>query len=330
MAPTAYPYKSQWQPNRKDYAVKAKAFKVARGRKTNKKVLSKLRKGPVKTIVKGNKSAIYQLSKQVKLLQLQKFGSIQRQMQHVRIAPGAGNTPLIQAPVFFCFNQFKDTTPYFNGVVSAAGQASAVQGLIGFRKQTFDIDLEDKYQWNELANSTTTVSIVEYLPVFCNLKIQISGSRIQTDDLLRYRFTLFKTKRLPPNNNQKLMSLPLYGGAYWHMCDDDASTRNYFSKSYHTVLIDKWLTIPPPEPYTSVKKINQVINIPYSFGKIESVKVNQAPVPVGQTVYTNIPEKDQMWLMISCNLDGTAAAPLDITFDISRHLTWRDRHNVMS
>lgn len=325
-----YPYKSAFLPNRPDRAIKAKAARIAKGRYKNKKVVSKLKsKGPVKTIVKGNKNAILTLSRQVKTLQLDKFGSIQRMSQFLNVAHDGTHKPLSTEPMLMCFNQFKELTPLYHCAVSQTPPTTGIPTLLAshlFAKSAFSTDLADEYQWEDQSNLTTSVSSVEYLPVYANLKIQLTGQLAQTDPVIRYRFTLFKTKRLPAASLQKNFSLPHAGGAYYHMCEDDVSLRNQFSKSYHQILMDKWITIIPPNPYTSTHKVHQVVNLPYSFGKIESLKLNYSALPAGQTLTSNIPQKDCIWLLISCN--QPTSSPINLA--ITRDLTWRDRHQVMA
>lgn len=323
-----YPYRSAWKPSAAAKSIASKASQIARGRYKNRKVTKNLKKGPTKTIVKGNKNAIVTLSRQVKQLQLQRYGNIQRMNQYLYIAHDGANVPLSQEPMLYCFNQFKVNTPLYSAAVSTTG-ATAGQPILDsgphlFGRSTFDTDLNHEYQWEEQHNLTTSVSIVEYLPVYSNLTIHLTGQIAQTDAVLKYRFTLFQTRKLPVASSKKDFSLPYNAGALWHMANQDPSIRNHFSKSYHKIIQDRWVTICPPTAYTGVMKVDQTVRIPYSFGKIESLKLNLSNDPTGQSLLTNIRQDQAIWLLISCS---ASTAP-GINLALSRSVTWRDRHGV--
>lgn len=318
-----YPYKSAYVPNRKDRAIKDAAVKVARGRKTNKKLAKVIKDGP-------NVKALEELGKQVKLLRLEKFGSIQRQTQFMKIGFATPFPVTKTTPWCFCFNQFhcdpsSVSTALFQGSVSAVAPKIPLLNTVNtFQKQDFTTDIDDEFDWNAQRNNNITVSLIEYLPVWAKVTIHITGQLLQTDPIIKYRFDLFRLKNMPVKSLQKSWSLPQECGAYWHMANnDDPLVYNKFSKSYHDLIMTKWLTIVPPNQYSSIQKLTQMVEIPYSFGNTrEGLKCNIAPLPTGQTMFSNIPEEEQMWVLISSN--ATTPPGLDIT--ITRNLVWRDKH----
>lgn len=313
------------------------ASKRFQNRFKNKAVTNKLHKGkkaPAKTIAKGNTSAIYKLSRQVKLMQLQKYGNVQKQTQFATLAYQTlpSIMPTLQKPVAFLFNSFYQNTPVYRGEVSAAGVPSVTQ-ITTFDKAQYDTDLQDQYQYNEAMNSKITCSKVQYLPCYAQYQINFKGLMSSADAITRYRVTVFRLKRLPPASSVKNLSLPATLGALWHLSDNDASTRNYFSKSYHHVLIDKWVVFSPPgSPVTAAVPVGAYyknIDIPYSF-PVKPIKMNETGVPPGQKAWTNIPEDQQIWCIISCSADGAAAQLPRFDIQINRKLMWRDPHDVIS
>lgn len=328
-APGVYSYASAFRGSKARSSVNRKVAVVAKNRYKNKKVTSKLRRGPTKSIIKGNKSAIFALSKQVKTLQLEKFGNKQYQYQSCILPYPDGGTPMNTAPVAILLTSFYNDTEVYRGTVSPGPTpplGTPVLNVAGnFRKQVYDTDLLDQYQYNERLNADTTVSKIEYLPVFTKLKVQLKGRILQTDPIIRYRFTVMKVKRLPPANATKDLTMPYALGALWHLAEDDPSIRNYFSKSYHTVLYDKWISIVPPSSVGATSTLYRSIEIPYSF-PVKSVKMNLSAAPANQKVWTNIPEADQVYLIISCS------APFipNIDVHLSRQLIFRDNHGVTS
>lgn len=323
--------------SRSDYRSQKSVGRRFRRRFHNKKVEKKLvknvRKARPKTIAKANKNAITTLARQVRLLSLQKYGTLQKQTQFATLAFATTPSimPTLQKPVAFLFNSFYADTPIYRGEVSALGVPTVSQ-VTNFDKAAFDVDLQDQYQYLEAQNAHINVSQVQYLPVFAQYQINLKGLMTSADAMTRYRITVFKLKRLPPASTVKDLSLPATLGALWRLCDNDAQTRNYFSKSYHKVLVDKWVTFRPPgsaAPATTACSYYQNINIPYSF-PISPIKMNKTTQPPSQKPWTNIPENNQIWCVISCSADGTSAPLPRFDIQINRKLSWRDPHDVMS
>lgn len=323
-----YPYKTQYVVNKKDAAIKKKVATIAKKRKVNNKVRKLIKPGP-------QKNALVAISRQIKLLQLQRFGSIQRQEQFITIIandPVLGPNPFpctVVTPWCMCFNQFHCdpsavSTPLFQGSVSGVAPKIPLLNTINtFKKKDFDIDLDEEFDWNSQRNNQTTVSLIEYLPVYAKVTINISGQLLAVDSIVKYRFDLFKLKSMPTKSSQHSWSMPQQCGAYYRMHDDTALTKNKFSSSYHEIIMTKYLTIVPSSQYVSIQKINYNIEIPYSFGKTnEGLKCNISTLPLLQNVYSNIPQEDQMWLLISTN----SVTPPTFDFTITRSLVWRDKH----
>jgi len=329
MARTTFPHSSAFTGSAARSSANRKAGKIARGRWKNKKVISKLKSGgPKKTIRKkvyNNKSAIFTLAKQVKSLQLTRFGELQRQHQSCNLSyTTALQTPLVTKPLAFCVNDFYNGNKIYQGQVNPATQMPQTTTAAQMKKQTFDLDIADGFQWNE-KNNQNTVSLLEYLPVYTKLKFTLTGQiRGTAGHALRYRFTLFKTKHLALSNSVQSYAMPSSLGAYWYMCSNDPTLKNYFSKKYHTVLQDKYVTIMPPSDPSGVQKIYRTVEMPFSFGNIKSMRPQITATPASQTVWTNVSRDELIWCLISCNT--VSGQEVNINFD--RYIVWRDHHQT--
>ncbi|AXQ66496.1 MAG: hypothetical protein [Circoviridae sp.] len=320
-------YASQSQyPNRYARSSTAKkASSIAKRRYINKPVRRALKTKKAKTRAKANLSAITTLSKQVRNLQLGEYGSKQYQTQFVSLDPAVPTSSVTKTtPLAYLFNNFYDISAIFQGTVAAG--IPTVTNVAHWNKQTFDVDLQDAYQWNE-KNNQDVVSTISYLPVYSKVKITFQGELKNTfNGNLRYRVTLFKLKNQPMVTAVKNFNMPFALGAYWHMVSDDVKTRNHFSKVYHEVLVDKYITFKPPDQTTAMSKIYRTVEIPYSFGEIKALNFDKSATPAAQLIYTNIPQSELMWCLISCNQD--TAPPLLITMERTNY--WRDKHGTMS
>lgn len=316
----------------------------------NKSVYNKLAaKGKPKiTAPRANTNAIVELSKQVRSLQLSKFGNIQRQVQSCQLSSqNNDNMPTNSKPLFFCFNDFFDNQPVYQAKVTAGVAAVPTFSQVkSFRKQMYNTNLEDKYEFNQ-RNNQDTVSQLEYLPLSCNLRMQFHGDFEGTYQYpVRYRVTIFKLKNAPNQSSAIDVALPASMGALWLMCEDNPTKRNHFSKQYHTILLDQFITIKNPVVQNSddadkvVRRVYRNLNLNYTFprGKAsnpKSLKPNkEPPVPPAtdqETLWSNIDQTDLIWCLISCNSTGdTQNPPVYPAFniDMQRSLAWRDRHDV--
>lgn len=303
-----------------------KSNRIARSRYVNKPVKSILKKRrPVKP-VKQNRTAIVALSKQVKDLQLSKYGFKQYQYQYAILDSATLLTQcLVDKPLCFAMNSFYNNTTIYQGQVSATAVPSAVPTGINLTKPVFDVDLADQYQWNE-QNNQELVSTVQYLPVYQKLKITLTGTLKSTHSQpfpIRYRITFFRLKNQSIASDKLNMEMPSTLGAYWRMCDDNPSTRNHFTKHRHEVLMDRWVSIRPPNNANDLDSVYRTIEMPYSF-PVKPIRFNKTAQPANQKFYENVPQEDIIWCLISSNQTQNNG----INVNLERKLTFRDAHGV--
>lgn len=323
-------------PNAPGTAFKTRIPKnrLAAARKSNAPIRRVYRKKNGLKKPAQNKKAVLKLSRQVKTLQLQRYGDRQWQTQFCRLTSTvAGQFPYKEHPVAFLLNSFYNNDTVYRGDIQ---QPSGVpSGLpIGpntvFTKQLFDTNIDSRFQWLAI-NNQELVSQTQYLPIATKLNFRIRSRLVDTiNEPVKFRISIIKLKRQPQGAGPAtLMSLPTYLGAYRALASDDFRDRNRFSKIRHTVLFDRWITFNPPSNTGATSKL--VYNCYYNhyFKGINPVNKNQHLEPgpiVDQDLITNIPEKDLVWCLISCN--ASAFVQSQFTIDMQRVNTWRDHKGV--
>jgi len=318
------------------YSTRRKAARILKSRYKNHEVKGAMRKPRRTTVNKRQTSAIYTLGRQVRSLQLSQYGDIQYQYQYCTLTPSATNPtslPGRQQPIFFAANCFYAKTQLYNARIDPNTHLSVFAPLteidgtvttpVAFKKQAFDVDIDNRYQWNEM-NNQNTVSTVAYLPI--SMKYKFTFRLAMASGLVprHYRITFFKTKNGPIASDKKDFLMPGAAGAYAWMCCRDLALRNYFSKSYHQVLVDKWVTLNAPADGS--RMIEKCVEIPYAFrgGLLQPSLTND---PVGQQFWTNLPSGDVIWCLISSDIDMSSYnGQPQIT--IQRSLVWRDKHGT--
>jgi len=260
------------------------------------------------------------LSRQVKALQNAKFGDRQSVFMTAQLETAA-NLPQVTAPIAFLMNDFYDDHPIHKGTVSS-GHASYIS-VGAFGKPTYVASLEDAYEWTARMN-TDTVSQVEYVPLSRKLFINFTYVIPANTPPVRLRVTIFKCKRQPVATSVVNYSMPYALGAYRHMCvEAGASYRNIFSPVYHQVIIDKWLTIRAPS--TGSLTSTRSVSIPYAFPQ-KAIKPDFTTTPAGQKLWTNVPQEDLVWCMISTSEGVTN--PVVSKINMSSYCSFRDHHGI--
>ena len=301
----------------------------------NKSVVKAMKRPRAVSLDARQSTAIRKLGNQVRSLQLSKYGSKQFQYQSCFITSTIGVSPYTTQPIAFVANSFYENTPLWAGRVSNGVPSYAPllqtpgQPLypVVFQKQSYDVDLDNQYQWNE-KNNMASVSKQEYLPIYANYKFRFTSSNFsQQRGIQRYRITMFKMKKTPTRTAAMDLDLPATLGSYWYMASDNLAERNYFSKSFHHIIADKFINFYPPTDTDAIKKINRTVSMSLPFTSSNSYKPDITSNPPGQEFWTNMAQDDLIWCLISSNLSD--ASQQFIKVDISRSLTWRDRTGVM-
>lgn len=272
-----------------------------------------------KTKTGQNKTAIMTLARQVKSLQNSRFGELQTHTQYALFT--GENKPLAAQPIAFCLNDFYDQIAK-KGVITGgvATYANAVQ----FVRHTYQADLNDEHEWNARRNEDA-VSSVEYKPVYT--RCQIGFETAATGHLWpsSYRVTVLKMK--PHNNTNKLaINIPMNLGAYRNLAGKIwEPTRNYLDKRYHDVLFDKWITVRANNKLaTEQASMRHSCTISWKY-RDQVIIPDFTNNPASQEFFTNVPVKDQIWVLISvpADLQGNL-----LSVEVSKFDVWRDKYGT--
>ena len=318
-----------------------------------------------------NKKAIFTLARQVKKLSAQDEGDVQYQYQRLQLFPWYANPPdMSQMPELngalgFCANNFYDGASHspctmFKGNVDTHGAPTFVGGA-SFNKNPMlpFTTLGQQYQWQAI-NATQTVALTEYMPLKARYNFVFTGTAqaapIGVRTQIRYRVTFFKYRPSKVRINSGLISnvhCPTNLGAFWRMCSDQATNRNYFSKELFQVVADKFIVINRPQITRSAGATGQppiwtpldyptedfrrslTFDIPRKHlarGKTLRPNLEPGTLPASANFNTNIPLGEQLWCVISSNLaEDELLSPtclLNLEINISRALVWRDKHGT--
>ena len=285
----------------------------------NKPVYKKLAKPKKKEVTKAgrNMNAIQTLARQVKTLQNQRFGEIQSHTQYLSLT--GVNLPNNTKPLAFCLNDFYDQATYLGSLSN--GIASFTQNG-AFARNTYQNDIDDRYEWNARMNDDE-VSLVEYKPVYTKLRINFECTVLDLNQYEMVRVSIIKVKGYELTNKLSL-SLPSSLGAYRQLAEFDGKFfKNYFDKKYHTVMYDKWVKIKNRNIFPNdTTKVRAVVNIPWRYKDMVH-KPDITNNPTNQVFWTNVPQDEQYWVLVSCSSGLTGK--LD-SVNISKFDVWRDPH----
>lgn len=301
---------------------------VVRRRSTNAPVKKKLiTKKTNRAAAATNKAAIMTLSKQVKNLQLQRYGFKQFQHQHITgISEGSTldhMTPNITKPYAFLVNDFYNAAGIWYGGVT--NQAPVLTHEMKFNRVENDLDIATSYLWNH-KQQMENVSQTQYLPISSTMQFKIAITADVTFTVpVRCRIQIFKFKNQTVNGKFQ-MSLPYNLGAYWHLCDTNPTSRNHLNTNeYHQVVYDRSVLFKPTIDHASASVEERYLKAKIQF-PAKAVKLDDTTDPTGQKLYNVIPSKDQYWCIISAD---TFSANRVKVF-VERWNVWRDSIGVGS
>ena len=312
-------------------AARAKTVAKARGRLANAPVKrAYYRRGVTK---KSNYVAISTLARQVKQLQYDRNGFKQWHHQHMDLLASypVGTPadvqvrtmrPLQARPYAFMVNDFTVSSPIYYGTVNPAVATAPSFGTAGqFKVLSTNGPFDDNYNWN-VKQSQEHVLTTHYLPVKSTMRFELQClSQGPTETPITVRFTMIKLK----NNGVASVTanLPTTLGAYRNLVDFEPTTRNHFNTShYHTILADKWVKF----GQTDVTKNNtrKFVTMSYYNRSTKPLNPDISDHPAGQKIYSVIPTKDQVWMVISSDcVDSTR-----FQVRTERWNTWRDAAGI--
>lgn len=290
-------------------------------RRTNAPVKKALTvKKVTKSVPTTNKNAIMVLSKQVRKLQMEKYGEKQQQHQHISSLTTDESVqlrPSTQHPYAFCVNNLYNDAPIMYGTINSLVPTYAINRK--FSNVEAPQDIGSIYLFNH-KQQEDTVSNGHFMPIKSTLKFTIRHTSGPNFVPVRIRFTIFKVKQIEGNVQAKM---PQNLGAYRNMCSDDPKLRNHFNTNkHHIVLQDKWVTLRTTDVVKNhnLRTITMPVYFPPKLLEPEITSTN----PSGQDFNTNIPYKEQIWCLVSSNLSLTDSNAAELDIYCERWNTWRD------
>lgn len=309
----------------------SRASQVAKARTTNKpvrRVYKKLYTAP-KTKTGANRSAISILAKQVRRLQLQKWGFLQHQHQHVEVPQI--KTPTMEHPCAFMINDFYNGSKLFRGSLDIGGIPSLDQTM-AFNHVNYAVGVAQAYHFN-IERTTEEISNVQYLPksTFIRMDIRMAGvARAQMKTPITFKVTLFTMRDGYQASTIRNYNLPNSLGAYSHMVTSDPTYRNHFNSKFQKVLYSKQCKFYPPRGYASEDQsissdVKKTIVLKHTFPpKPMTPDFNTATS--GAPFWASMPIDVPIWCLISTDNESSSA----FIMSIERFISWRDQHGVAS
>ena len=287
----------------------------------NKPVMRKLRKAKrAPTKVNRNKSAIVTLARQVRTLQNQTMGHFQRNIQYVDLS--GGTLPTHDSPCAFLVNDLYHGSHCMKGVITS-GTPSFAENAV-FQNINSPADIASQYSW--VNREQDVVSTLVYKPIYSRMNFTFKLTFPGLTPAPGYvRITIFKVKPFLASNKIDV-ALPQTLGAYRYLANE-LPNRGYFSPDYHRILLDKWIKFSPTIQTDSNADrcvMHRTVSIPWKFGQREVMRPDFTG-DTGERFWTNIPEAQQTWCLISVgqNLNGMLT-----NMSIGRINSWRDQHGT--
>lgn len=314
------------KPTMTKTTAKARIAAAIKKRKENNPVKKSYFRKPVNK--NSNYSAISTLSKQVKMLQMEKYGFKQFQHQHMAFSSNTALSSITAtqgAPLAFMANNFYEDAQVFYGTrTGTAPNIVPGYGVTGLWKKLHnDLGMSDVYNWNK-KQAEDEVSIVNYLPLSTTVKFTFtvaSAGPTITPIKVRVTFLKFKTTADVAAIQSKL---PTTLGAYSHLVDTDPLTRQYLNTSkFHTIVKEQILYFPQPD----INK-NEIVKT-FSYKHIFDGKtpvVFDRSTEAYQDMRFSVPNSEQIWCVI--NTDNTDGSRLHVRME--RWNMWRDQHGIGS
>lgn len=317
------------------------AFKKARTK--NKPVAKALRAPrPVRKSVTGrNRLAIGTLAKQVRTLQIERFGYKQTHRLITLFDPnytpgiGKGQTPEPLQPLAFMVNDFTKHQ-WYKGVVTPT---IGVQDNGTANTMDDNPSIPNAYNWNK-HNRDLTVDIREgYMPVakYFTLRTEVTIPPTTQISPMRLRIQFFQFVRYRTQATfASTYGLPTTLGAYQSLCAmpviDQTFGRNKLNPEIHKVLLDKYIYVTPPQGDKWVHsgtptKYTKVMNFKQYFPS----KFLKTTVDGGSELtdlWGHIPVQDQIWCVISSDKDKYFQETIRFQMSLTENQYWRDSSGI--
>lgn len=289
-----------------------------------------------------NKSAIVTLARQVKALQMQRYGLVQSKYEALYSTEELRH----DYPFMICANDFypgqdlSGTTYSNSGLLMKGGtilNPGATRAAGWAKPQTITaLGLDQSFDFNH-DRQDDTVSELAYLPMYGAYRFHFTCRYMKPGTKVRVRVTAFKLREAFINSTSKQYALPNAIWAYANMAMKDLGSKNRFNGQLHEILHDRWMTLeckPDAHIYQSNGNPNNMIEgdiaINLSFPpKLLKPSISSVEEHHGSLAY-GISQKDLVWFLISTDeVAHTLIAENNfisnvVNVHVSRFVKWRD------
>ena len=308
----------------------ARTKSVAAKRRTNKPVARIQRTSYAPQRVK-NTASIVQLAKQVRSLQLSQIGSIQQSIDHYTetLAVGTGSLTTMN-PWAFCVNDFLMTVP--NGCPMFSNGGSAVGAGAGEYQRGYwnvvntNVGGNEKWDmWQDSQNDAC--SLTQYMPLSSKLMFEFTITNMPASAIpIWIRIDFVKMKNTYTTSIEHQWNLPTCLPGFGNLATEHLNVRNAINPALFTkVRKTRWLKLAPSDsPSVVTRRVTENIQFP---GKILKPDIADY-ASSGETFYSNVPLKDQVWCIISSSTTTGSGWPAGCHVEMRRHNKWRDPHGV--
>ena len=298
---------------------------VAAKRRTNKPVARIQRTSYAPQRVK-NTASIVQLAKQVRSLQLSQIGSIQQSIDYYVENLSTGNGALsTKYPWAFCVNDFLLTRT--NGCPVFANGNPAGEYHRGYWN-VVDTNVSGSEKWDMWQDTQNDqCSLTQYLPLSSKLMFEFTITGMAAGAIpIWLRIDFVKMKNTYSTSTEHQWNLPTCLPGFGNLATEHLNERNSINPALFTrVRKTKWLCLKPSDTTSVItRRVTQTVQFP---GKILKPDIADF-ASSGETFYSNVPLKDQVWCLISSSTPSGTSWPQGVRVEMRRHNKWRDPHGV--
>ncbi len=332
----AYGKARSYASRRKYGRGKRKAYKPPSARKTNVPIARTLkRKRTPQTRPARNTRALYQLSRQVKSLQLARAGSYQKSYQYVEVA---GTQLKKLHPLIFTLNDFTVYGHVMTSSIDASGvpQVTSTYTWQAVQDPMYQANLTAP-QFSYWANAKDDyVSDVLYRPIQATITFDVfDNSSSFNEPEFWVRVDVVKQRKIIAQTPTHNLNLPWNASALGNMATQGIE-KNRWNKEYFSVIMTKWIKITKEDFGNQHKqgvlhgRTSFKFNFPAKTLKVDAdqkLYPSAAGVdgtPLTQDFETNIPQRDKVFVVINSSLDGDSNHKMVIR----RFISWRDLNGV--
>jgi len=314
----------------------ARTAKTARSR--NKPVARIYRKAATapRTRVAVNRSAITTLARQVRTLQNQQIGQLQRNFETAAITGGDYGWN-IDNPMCFAANNFLKSAPIYIGhwdTTTYPGKSvpgHVVRTNWAHANPTGFVTGKEFDYWAHCNDDEASHSSYKALSTTINFNLEAIA--IPANKTYWVRIDLLKMKKVMLHSNVRKLSLPTNMQALGHLCDDNMMKRNKINPEYFRCIQTKWIKLTHEAATNKTLEKWVQMHIPFKSSRATQKLDLRADVTtstglVQETFLSNMPQDDIYWVVMSNNVTNDNQSTVELKVEMTRTTRYRDALGV--